>query len=153
VQLPHRHDSCSHTVYRRTRLVADDSSGTQRKQPMRPYGASLPRSARTLRRSWSTATGKMTMCIFSWSIRPRWPSPLSSIASKECPRGVSGNSTKTLPHGITRACCGRPVTLRLHAEARRCPSFVSTLKTKGKTCDGGVLRGFLITFQARHEAM
>ena len=54
---------------------------------------------------------------------------------KGVPRVVSDNSIPTLPHGITRACCGHRVIWLPHVEEHHCRSFVSTLKSNGKTCE------------------
>src|SRR6266581_7522546 len=64
-----------------------------------------------------------------------WRFPIWSIASKAFPRVVSDNSILTLLGGTTRVFSGLRVTLLPHVEAHRCPSFVSTLKSNGKTCE------------------
>ena len=102
---------------------------------MRPCATSLQRSAKTLRQSWLIATGKMTMCIFWLNTRLNWRFPIWSIASKAFPRVVSDNSILTLLGGTTRVFSGLRVTLLPHVEAHRCPAFVSTLKSNGKTCE------------------
>ena len=102
---------------------------------MRRYATSLQRSAKTLRQFWWIATGKMTMCIFWLNTRRKWRCPIWSIASRAFPRVVSGNSILPLLDGTTRAFSGLRVTLLPHVEAHRCPSFVSTLKNNGKTCE------------------
>jgi hypothetical protein len=87
------------------------------------------------------------MCISSWNTRPKWRSPRWSIASRESPRVVFGNSILTLLHGITRAYCGPQVILLPHVAGHRCLSFVSTLKTNGKQPE----RCALTTLYARPE--
>jgi hypothetical protein len=104
-------------------------------QPMRPYATFVRRSARTLKQSWWRATGKMTMCIFWWNTRQKWRCPIWSIASRACPRVVSGNGILPLLDGTTREFYGLQVTSLPPVAAHRCPSFVSTLKSNGTTCE------------------
>src|SRR6266496_974244 len=102
---------------------------------MRLCATSLQRSAKTLRQSWLRVTGKMTTCICWLNTRRKWRFPIWLTASRAFPRVVSGNSIPTLLCGTTRAFCGLRVTLLPHVEAHRCPAFVSTLKSNGKTCE------------------
>ena len=104
-------------------------------QPMRPYATFVRRSARTLRQSWWRATGKMTMCIFWWNTRQKWRCPIWSIASRACPRVVSGNSILPWLDDTTREFYGLQVTSLPPVAAHRCPAFVSTLKSNGTTCE------------------
>src|SRR6266436_5054933 len=102
---------------------------------MRLCATSLQRSAKTLRQSWLRVTGKMTTCICWLNTRRKWRFPIWLTASRAFPRVVSGNSIQTLLCGTTRAFSGLRVTLLPHVEAHRCPAFVSTLKSNGKTCE------------------
>src|SRR6185295_15176527 len=73
----------------------------------------------------------MTTCISLWSIRLKWHSQhWSGVSSRRL-----SNSIPTLLRGITRASCGRRVTLLPHAAEHRYPSFVCTLKINGKICE------------------
>ncbi len=75
------------------------------------------------------------MCICSSHIRPKWRSQRWSIASRACPRVVSGNSSQTSLPGITRTSCGLQVTLLPPVQGHPCPLFGSTSKINGKPCE------------------
>jgi hypothetical protein len=78
---------------------------------------------------------RMTMCICSLNIRPRWRYLNSLTALKEFPHGVLDKGILTLRINTTRAFFGHPRTSPLLAEGHRSLWSSSTLKNNAKTSE------------------